>query len=333
VNHVHARLIVALSLVCAAVAPSSQSIDARTDPRVEAARVQFEAGRYADATTTLESVVAAEPENASAYYWLGRTRIELHEYARAVDALKRACELKPQDSEYHRWLGRAYGEVADRERSFSLARRVREQFEEAVRLAPSNIAARRDLMQFYLEAPWILGGGEDKAWSQAAAIAAIDPVAGHLARAACWAHRHDAAGAAKAKAEYQAVLDARPNEVGPYLEAAEYFEKQKDIPGLQAAVDGATRVDPKAPALAYFLGVLDILSGVKPDEAETFLKAYLSGVPPRSDRPSHASAHEWLGRLYESQGRRAEAAAEYKEALRLDPNRRSARESLRRLGQ
>jgi tetratricopeptide (TPR) repeat protein len=327
VIHSPLRTIVALSLLCAATAVP-QSIEP-----VERARGQFEAGGYNEAAAGLQSIVAAESDNAGAYYWLGRARFELRDYVRASEALKRATELAPKDSEYHRWLGRAYGEQADRERSFTLARRVRQEFEEAVSLAPSNVAARRDLMNFYLEAPRILGGGADKAWNQAEAISAIDPIAGHLARAVCWIHRNDAEGLAKAKSEYEAVLTATPRQAGPYFETAEYYEKRKDAAGLQQAVDGASRIDPNAPELAYFRGVLGAVGGVRVSEAEASLKTYVTLVPPRSDRPSRASAHEWLGRLFESTGRRVLAADEYREALRLEPNRRSARDSLRRLGQ
>jgi len=51
---------------------------------------------------------------------------------------------------------------------------------------PANLLARRDLLEFYLSAPWFLGGGKDKGWRQAGAIAAIDPVEGCLARADYW---------------------------------------------------------------------------------------------------------------------------------------------------
>ena len=42
---------------------------------------------------------------------------------------------------------------------------------------------RRALAEFYAEAPWIVGGSEDGAKQQVDAIAAMDPVQGHLARA------------------------------------------------------------------------------------------------------------------------------------------------------
>ena len=68
-------------------------------------------------------------------------------------------------------------------------------------------------------------------------------------------------------------------------------------------------------------------------DAEGALRAYAEGVPRRSDRPAPSAARDWLGQVYEALGRPDEAATEFKKALALDPNRKSARESLRRLEQ
>ena len=200
--------------------------DTVADPGVDAvdqARQQFDAGRYAEAVRLLDATVRHAPRDAAAYFWLGRARYELRDYAGAIAALERGVELSPDDSEYHRWLGRTYGEEADRKRSLSLAGHVRRQFENAVRLGPWNIAARRDLLQFYLEAPWIVGGGDDKARQQMTAIAALDSTAGHLARAAYLAHRNDVS---QAGAEFRAAVNARPANVNSYFEAAEFFDAQ-----------------------------------------------------------------------------------------------------------
>src|SRR4030095_7650407 len=132
----------------------------------------------------------------------------------------------------------------NRKSSLSLAIRVRRQFEEAVRLDPMNVSARRDLLEFYLEAPRLLGGGDDKARRQVAAITALDPVAGHLASARLARHRGDTA---RAEAEYRAVFEAKPADVEPYFEAAEYYEARNDADGLRAAADGVGLSAPKHP--------------------------------------------------------------------------------------
>src|SRR5215467_2672763 len=167
------------------------------------ARAQFERGDYRAAITTLSSAIDANPRDAQLLHWRSRCYLEVRDYARALADGERAVFERPRDSEYRRWLGRAYGGAAEEQRSFSMARKVRAAFEEAVRLDPSNLAARRDLMEFYVEAPRIVGGDKNKALEQVEAIARADAVAGHLVRAAFFVrtNRRDAAGA-----EYQQVL-------------------------------------------------------------------------------------------------------------------------------
>ena len=67
-------------------------------------------------------------------------------------------------------------------KSFFLAKKVKKELEEAVRLNPSNIEARFDLEDFCLNAPWIVGGNKDEARDQVDAISALDAVEGHVAR-------------------------------------------------------------------------------------------------------------------------------------------------------
>jgi hypothetical protein len=74
-----------------------------------------------------------------------------------------------------------------------------------------------------------------------------------------------------------------------------------------------------------------VLSGSEPAHAEEYLKSYLASTPERSDWPSHASAREWLGRLYESQGKRAEAAEQYRDSLQIEPDRKDVRARLEKL--
>jgi len=51
----------------------------------------------------------------------------------------------------------------------------------------------------------------------------------------------------------------------------------------------------------------------------------------KSDWPSHAAAYEWLGMLYEQEGKRAQAAEECHAALGVDPGRKQVRVRLEHL--
>jgi tetratricopeptide (TPR) repeat protein len=296
---------------------------------VQTAQRQFNAGNYSGAISTLQAVISLNSTNAEAYYWLGRSYYEIHDYDNAITAAEKSVALDAKNSAYHDWLGRIYGGKADRDRSFSYARKVKKEFEEAVQLNPANIAARRDLEEYMVQAPWVVGGNKDEAAKQIDAIAAIDPVEGHLARAL-----YDLEGSKKtdlAEKEYREVLAAKPGKIDPYFEVIAFFQKQNKPADMLAAIQAAAQVSPNDPRLAYARGVASVLANNNLADAEKNLKSYLASTPDRSDWPSHAAAREWLGRLYESQGKRSEAAEQYRAALQLDPGNKEAKSRLENL--
>lgn len=286
---------------------------------------QFESGNYSAAMNVLRALVSQNPSNAQQHYWLGRCYYEVRDYTDAVSELEKATQLDPNSSMNHDWLGRAYGEVADQQRSFLLARRVKKEFEAAVQADPSNIPARRDLEEYLLDAPWIVGGSKDGALEQANAIAKIDPVQGHLAKAEYEASLGKPALAAE---EYAAALSMKPKSIEPYLEIANYYGRLGNGAELTAMVEDARQVSPKDPRLPFYSGVAHIISGTNFPLAEENLKSYLASSPDRSDWPSHSIARFWLGQLYEKQGNQMAAAEQYRDALGLDPTNREAKKAL-----
>jgi len=319
------RCVALIAAVGAMVAPSGAQVAAA----VQAAQRNFNAGNYAAAISALQPVATSSSSNAEANYWLGRSYYEISDYDSAVAQLEKAVSLDPKNSLYQQWLGRAYGGKADRDRSFSLAKKVKKQFQLAVSLDPSNIEARRDLEQFCLDAPWIVGGNKDEALEQVNAIAAINPIEGHLARAVY--DRQALKKLDEAENEIRQVLASDPKKPDPYLEAAEFFQSVNKPADMTTAIQAAARVSPSDPRLAFYRGVALVLSNTTLADAERDLKSYLASTPQRSDWPSHASARYWLGRLYEAQGKRAEAAEQYRAALQLDPKLTDAESRLAQL--
>jgi tetratricopeptide (TPR) repeat protein len=293
------------------------------------AQRQFKSGDYSGAITTLRSAAAMTSSDAEAHFWIARAYYEQRNFDQAIAHFAKAEQLAPSNSLYHQWLGRAYGEQADRERSFTLARKVKTEFETAVQLNPSNIQARRDLEEYCLEAPWIAGGSKDEAKVQVDAIAAIDPIEGHLARV-----QYDVVALKKpdlADNEFHLAFEAKPRTIDAYLSAAEFYEKQNRPADLANVIDTAAKVTPSDPRLAFHRGVQRILAAKDLPQAEQYLKSYLASTPDRSDWPTHAAAREWLGRLYQLEGKHAEAAEQFRAALQLDPNRKDAKTRLDQL--
>lgn len=290
------------------------------DGLIQTAQRDFELGNYPAAIKALQAATAQNVSNAEAFFWLGRSYYELRDFDNAIVHAEKAVFLDNKNSLYHQWLARAYGGKADRERSFFLAKKVKKELAEAVRLSPSNIEARADLEDFCMSAPWIVGGNKDEAREQVDAIAALDLIAGHVARGNFDLQALKRADLAES--EFQQVVDAQPKRIEPYLEAIAFFQKENKLPEMEAAIQAGGRVRQNDPRLAYFQAVQWILSSAEPVRAEEYLKSYLASTPERSDWPSHAAAREWLGRLYESQGKRVEAVEQYRAALQIEPGRK-----------
>ncbi|HET7100821.1 MAG TPA: tetratricopeptide repeat protein, partial [Terriglobia bacterium] len=196
-------------------------------------------------------------------------------------------------------------------------------------LDPDNLAARRDLMEFYLQAPWILGGNKDKAWDQVQAIASRDATEGDLARAIYW---RDLERPELAAREYRKVLEARPLQPEAYFQVADFYEADRKPAEVEAAVRAASLVAPNDPRLNYYSAVASVMKRRDLSRAEQYLKAYLARAPRRDDFPPHAAAHDWLGRIYEIRGKKEHAIEQYRSALKLSPDNQSARDALKRLG-
>jgi tetratricopeptide (TPR) repeat protein len=260
--------------------------------------------------------------------WLSRSFMDLGNYDQAVNFAERAVQLSPDCSESHFWLARSYAMKADTSRSFWLARKARLEYQAAVNLDPDNLLARRDLMEFYLQAPWILGGSKDKAWAQVEAIASRNATEGHLARAIYWRDLNKPSSAAT---EYQKVLDAKPHQAEAYFQVADFYEVDRKPAEVEAVVRAVSLIVPGDPRLDYYGAVASVMKRQDLSRAEQDLKAYLAKTPPRDDFPPHAAAHAWLGRIYEIWGKKKQAIEQYRVALHLSPDNQSAREALRRL--
>jgi tetratricopeptide (TPR) repeat protein len=260
----------------------------------ETVRAAFETGNYSMVVKTVTAALSQAPQNAELHYWALRSYYELRDYDSAVTYGEKAVKLDPQNAEYTRWLGRAYGGKAEESHSFFIARKVKQAFEAAVHLAPASIAARRDLMEFLAEAPWIVGGDKQRAKEQVQVISKMDAAEGHLAQGAYFAADKKWK---EAEAEYAAALDARPRSLEGYLEVAQFFADRKDAQQIERAVQAARRIDSRDPRLDYFSAVSLILRRDQLPTAEKLLQSYVSNVPQRSDYPSHKSAQEWLSHI------------------------------------
>ncbi|HSP94460.1 MAG TPA: tetratricopeptide repeat protein, partial [Thermoanaerobaculia bacterium] len=148
------------------LAGSAGAAGSRSDEGAEL----FAARKFEQARLSLELAVRENPGDARAASYLGRVYLAQGSPGLAVEWMEESIAIEPSSTEYHLWLGRAYGYQAIRAavlKQPSLAKKVRKEFEQASALDPDNLEARFGLIEFYLQAPGILGGSEKKAKEQA----------------------------------------------------------------------------------------------------------------------------------------------------------------------
>jgi len=299
---------------------------------LEAGRRAYEKSEYTKAVEDLQAAAAREPENGEIKLLLTKSYLELGELDAAIASAQRAVAIDPQSSVYHEWLGKAYGEKASHASMFSalgLASKTHKEFETAVQLDERNYSARQALIEYYCSAPSIVGGGEEKAKPQIAKLEAMDASEWHYAEGNCRRQKKDFAAA---DAEFKLALESHPKSAELIYDIGDYEVKRSQADRLMEVAELGMRAAPADPRDLFYRAVGLILKNEKTEEAERLLRKYLQKAPKRTGYPRFATAHEWLGRLYESKGEKESAEKEYEAALELDPKDKTARESLKRLG-
>ena len=324
------RFLYAFLALCIAFGARGVAVQSAQDVLAGAQR-DYNAGQYNAAVDALTAAIAKSPDDAPLHFLLGQSYYQVRDFTRAIASLERAVQLAPKQSEYHDWLGKSYGRKAEESVLFSAmtwARKTHKEFEVAVQLDPSNFEAQRDLIRFEMNAPGMVGGGDDKALKHIADLEKIDALQGQLAHGEFFATKKKMGDA---DAVFAKIIESNSDRIGVYFEAADYYRDRQNGEKMGAAITAAERIDPNDRRLKFYKGILLVIDGKNPSEAESLLKSYLATAPNSSDLPPHATALEWLGKLYESEGKFSEAAEEYRKSLDLDPHDKAVGDALKRV--
>jgi tetratricopeptide (TPR) repeat protein len=287
------------------------------------------AGEADNAIQNLEQQIKRSSADAESYNLLCRAYFMIDEWDRGISACEHAIKLDPQKGLYHLWLGRVYGEKADRAGFLSaagLAKKVRTSFERAVELDPRSWEARVDLAEFYLEAPGIVGGGQDKARAQAEALLLFNPAMGHWVLARIAGKNKDVLNAER---EYKAAIEVSHGSAQNWLHLAQFLAHAKRLDEMEQALHTMESSPVDRPEALMDGASLLLHIDRAPVLAVRLLRRYLAS--PVEEGPAF-KARDFLGHLLEKQGDRRAAAEEYRTALALSHSFNRAREDLKRVG-
>jgi len=288
-------------------------------------------GRADSALQSLNAVLAQTPSDAEAHNLRCRVYYEEQQWDQAIADCQAATLLDPNNSKYHLWLGRAYGQKAASISSllsaYKLARKVAAEFQLAVQLDPRNAAALADLGEFDVSAPYVAGGGLNRAQGVLQQLRSLNPddaleLQGRIAE-----QKKDNAAA---EADYRAAISQAKNPANAWMDlAAFYLRCGRTNDAVTAAYNGAALDHQHGPALVQAATDLDE-SGRDPRTAIQWLNEYLASSAQSEDAPAFA-VHAQLARLLENQGQEQEAQQQLAEVhalasgYRIPPTGRSAR--------
>lgn len=279
----------------------------------------LQAGEADKALALLRSLPNSGPSLAEANNLQCRVLFTLERWDEAVAACEQAVKLDEQNSGFHMWLGRALGEKASQAsflKAFSLGKRVRMEFEEAVRVNPHNAEALADLGEFYRSAPAIVGGGLDKAERVAKQLESVDPARAHELLGRIAEERKDFGNSER---EYKAAIAVSPHPAFRWTTLADFYSRRQRWPemdwAIQSCVTAAER--DKYAGVPLFDGASLLLEANRNlPLAAKMLEEYLAGSAKTEEAPAFV-AYTRLARVKERLGDRAAAEREQAAALSL----------------
>jgi len=273
----------------------------------------------ADKALALLNPLARPGGKPEAYNLRCRVEFTLEQWDRAVNDCEQAVQLDGQNSNNHLWLARALGEKASRATfvsAYSLAKRVRAEFEEAVRLNPRNADALSDLGEYYYSAPGVVGGGVDKAEGVAAQLDKIDPARAHELRGRIADARKDYETAER---ELKQAISVSAHPALEWVTLARFYRHRERWAEMESAVhsgQSAAEHDKHAGAALYDGASILRSTNRDPARAAKMLEEYLAGNTKTEDAPAFV-AHTWLAGLEDQLGNTAAAEHEREAALAL----------------
>lgn len=297
---------------------------------VNTAKKLYEEKKPAEAKRLLAPIADDSKEYPAAQFLLGRIAFDEKKYEDAAEFFEQAIAANDKVAEYHYWHGAAMGSDAQASgmiRKGMLAPKIKTAFEKTVALDPKHLPAMEGLVQYYLQAPSMMGGDKAKALAMANKMKAVDKARGHMQVAGVYLAEKKTD---MAEREYTELVKHDPNKWEYQVALGNFYLGTKQAQRAVDLYEAKLKKNPDDMPASYQLGKVAAVAGVQLDRGEACLKAYLK-TQPGKDAPQPANAYHRLGMIHEKKGNKAEAKKCYETALKLDPTITEVKELLAKL--
>lgn len=217
--------------------------------------------KYDDARAEVQSLVKKNAADDVALQCMGRVYFAMDKSNEAIDWFEKAIKANEKVASHHLWLANSLGDQAGHTNKLKLpflARRIKSEFDRAAQLDPSSIDARHGLIQFYSQAPGVMGGSMDKAKEQAIEIEKLNAMRGHIEMAALLEREKDLPGAER---ELTAALGAAPDSNQAYNTLGNFYRRQKRYADAVTVYERLLKAKPDAQGAHLNIGLILAQSG------------------------------------------------------------------------
>src|SRR5262249_24461817 len=149
-----------------------------------------------------------------------------------------------------------------------------------IALDPDNLDARSDLIQYYVQAPGLLGGSKQKAFEQAEEIRRRNALRGYLELGALYERDKRFAEARQAyrnAAKEKSGRHGGEYRLGVFYQNTGAYDKAFDV------FESMIAENPSEVGALFQIGKTGAMSGQRLDRAAEALEAYLQTTPGRND--------------------------------------------------
>jgi len=269
----------------------------------------LELGRADSALESLNAALVANPNDAEAHNLRCRVYYQEQEWDKAISDCEAAVKITPGDSNFHLWLGRACGEKAAHASlmsAYQLARRVHNEFEQAVQLDPRNADALADLGEFDVMAPSMVGGGSARAVAVLQQLRGVNPAAALTLQARMAESKKDYPGA---ESNLRAAIAQSSDPANAWMDLASFYRRRGRLDEMVSAAHSGAALDRRHGA-ALVDGATNLtLAGREPQTAVVWLRQYLNSGAQSELAPSFVVRAQ-LAQLLQQQGDDAGAQQE-----------------------
>ena len=316
-------LVVAFAAALAVAAPSAAHAQCSS-----AIQKLLNDQKFDEAKSDVQALLKKNDKDDAALHCMGRILETQDNSKDAIEWFEKAIRVNDKSSAHHLWLANSLGDQASHTSKLKLpflARRVKSEFDRAAQLDPTSIDARHGLIEFYSQAPGVMGGSMDKAKEQAREIEKLSAWRGHYEMARLLEHDKDIAGAEK---EFVAALAAAPDTNVAYNYLASFYRRQKRWNDAIPVYENLLKRKPDAIGAHLNIAYTLNQAGQNLDRAERETRAWLAAAPADAPKGNFSVAHFLLGQFAEKQGKKDAAKSEYQQSLTFVPTNTDAKKAL-----